>query len=93
MHGSHLIKAFSRTQSNIALSSGEAEFYSMVGASSEALGLKAMTRDYEEEISPWLYVNESAAIGVAQRTGLGKIRHLDTQTLWLQRAVKDKQIG
>jgi hypothetical protein len=27
MHGSHLIKAYSRTHSNIALSSGEAEFY------------------------------------------------------------------
>ena len=26
MHGSHLVKAYSRTQSNIALSSGEAEF-------------------------------------------------------------------
>ena len=93
MHGSHLIKAFSRTQSNIALSSGEADFYSMVGASSEALGLKATTRDYDDEISPWLYVDASAAIGVAQRTGLGKIRHLDTQTLWLQQAVRDKRIG
>ena len=27
MHGSHLLKAYSRTQSNIALSSGEAEYY------------------------------------------------------------------
>ena len=93
MHGGHLIKAYSRTQSNIALSSGEAEFYSMVGASSEALGLKAMTRDYEDELEPGLYVDASAAIGVAQKTGLGKIRHLDTQTLWLQEAVRKKRIG
>ena len=30
MNGSHLIKAYSRTQSNIALSSGEADFYALV---------------------------------------------------------------
>ena len=93
MHGSHLIKAFSRTQANIALSSGEAEFYSMVGATSEALGLRAMTDDYHDAIEPWLYVDASAAIGVAQRTGLGKIRHLETGSLWLQEAVRKKQIG
>ena len=93
MHGGHLIKAYSRTQSNIALSSGEAEFYSMVAASSEAIGLKAMTKDYDAELEPWLYVDASAAIGVAQRTGLGKIRHLDTQSLWLQEAVKKGRIG
>ena len=30
MHGSHLVKAYSRTQSNIALSSGEAEYDALV---------------------------------------------------------------
>ena len=42
MHGSHLIKAYSRTQANIALLSGEAEYYSMVKAASEGMGLSAM---------------------------------------------------
>ena len=65
----------------------------MVHATSEALGLKAMTEDYNSKIDPWLYVDASAAIGVAQRTGLGKIRHLDTGSLWLQQAVKNKKIG
>ena len=93
MNGAHLIKTYSRTQANIALSSGEAEFYSLVHATSEALGLKAMTEDYCDQVDPWLYVDASAAIGVAQRTGLGKIRHLDTGSLWLQQAVKNKKIG
>ena len=65
----------------------------MVSATSEALGLKAMLTDYNATLDPWLFVDASAAIGVAQRSGLGKIRHLDTGTLWLQQAVKDKQIG
>ena len=93
MNGTHLIKSYSKTQANIALSSGEAEFFSMVHATSEALGLKAMTEDYHSKIDPWLYVDASAAIGVAQRTGLGKIRHLDTGSLWLQQAVRNKKIG
>ena len=46
MHGLHLIKAYSSTQANIALSSGEAEYYSMVKAASEGLGLSAMASDY-----------------------------------------------
>ena len=45
MHRAHLIKAQSKTQSNIALSSGEAAFYSMVSATSEAMGLKALLQD------------------------------------------------
>ena len=34
------------TQATIALSSGEAEYYSMVKAASEALGLQAMAQDF-----------------------------------------------
>ena len=92
-HGDHLIKAYSKTQANIALSSAEAEYYSMVKAASEGLGLKAMTMDYNKPLSPWMFVDATAAIGVAQRVGLGKLRHLETQSLWLQEAVRDKRIG
>ena len=28
-----------------------------------------------------------------QRGGLGKLRHLETQSLWLQEAVRDKRVG
>ena len=52
-----------------------------------------MTGDYHDALDPWLYVDASAAIGVAQRTGLGKIRHLDTGSLWLQQAVKSGKVG
>ena len=78
MHGSHLLKAYSKTQQTIALSSGEAEFYLMVKAASEAMGLQAMAKDFGKAMAPWLYVDASAALGVAQRVGLGKVRHLET---------------
>ena len=48
MHGSHLVKAYSRTQINLALRSGEAEFYVLVATASEALGL-AMTEDFGDK--------------------------------------------
>ena len=52
-----------------------------------------MTEDYLRLLSPWMYVDATAAIGVAQRVGLDKLRHLDTQSLWLQEAVRDKRVG
>ena len=88
MHGSHLIKAYSRTQSNVALSSGEAEFYAAVSAASESLGVVAMTEDYGDKLDAYLYADASAAIGIANREGLGRVRHLDTQALWLQQALR-----
>ena len=44
-------------QANIALSSAEAEYYSMVKAASEGLGLKAMTMDYNKPLSSWMFVD------------------------------------
>ena len=93
MHGRHMLRAYSKTQSNIALASGEAEYYAMVRAASESMGLKAMVADFKREVEPWLYVDATAAMGVAQRVGLGKIRHLETQSLWLQQAVRNKRVG
>ena len=79
--GGHVLKSYSRTQSNIALSSGEAELYATVTAASEGLGLTAMARDFGMEIRSNVHVDATAATGIAERKGLGKVRHLDTQSL------------
>ena len=55
MHGSHLVKAYSQTHSNIALSPGQAEFYALVATASEALGLVAMTEDFGDKLEAYLY--------------------------------------
>ena len=93
MHGSHLVKAYSRTQSNIALSSGEAVSYGLVSTASEALGHVAMSEDFGDKIDAYLYADASAAIAVAGREGVGRIRHLDTQSLWLQQALRQRWLG
>ena len=93
MHGSHLVKSHSRTQSNIALSAWEAEFFALVATASEALGLVAMTEDFGDKTESYLYADASAAIGVANREGVGRIRHIDTQSLWLPQALWKRRLG
>ena len=39
-----------------------------------------------------LHVDANAAIGIASRRGLGKIRHIETQELWLQEHVRSGNI-
>ena len=72
-HVVHLIRSYAKTQATIALSSGEAELYATVMASSEGLGIKAMMADLGFKVTPHLFVDASAAIGICQRKGLGKV--------------------
>ena len=81
MHGKQLLKTYSRTQSTIAPSSAEAELYATVQEASEGLGMAAMAFDFGKVMVPWMCVDASAAIGIAHRKRLGKIRHLHTQSL------------
>ena len=92
MHGSHLQRAYTKTQQSIAPSSSEAEYYSIIRAVSEAMGIQAMAKDSCKELAR-LYVDATAAMGVAQRIGLGKVCHLETQSLWLQQAVPQRRLG
>ena len=65
----------------------------MVSATSDGLGAKAMGLDSGHALDVGLHVDASAAIGVAQRKGLGRTRHLDTQRLWIQDAVRSQRVS
>lgn len=82
--GEHLIKSYSKTQMLIALSSAESELYAMVRAAAEALGILSLLKDFGMDKKIRFYVDATAALGVAQRQGIGKIRHLQTNCLWIQ---------
>ena len=47
-----------------------------------------MLRDLGVDLPIRLWTDFSAAIGICSRQGLGKLRHLDTHTLWIQQAVR-----
>ena len=83
MLGRHLIKSYVGSHSAPALSSGEAEFVAQVKSGSIALGIQSLAKDLGEEVSLELGADSSAAKGVLGRLGLGKIRHLETGSLWI----------
>ena len=84
MHGKHTIKSWASTQSVIALSSGEAEYYGVVKGASVLLGALSLCKDLGVEMKGRVHTDSSAAKGMANRRGLGKTRHIDTQYLWVQ---------
>jgi hypothetical protein len=92
MIGEHTIKGWSTTQSVIALSSGEAEYYGMVRGGSIGMGIKALGKDLGVDWKVRILTDASAAHGIANRWGLGKVRHLETCQLWLQKKVADGEI-
>ena len=88
-----MIKSWSRMQTLIALSSAEAELYGLVKASSEALGCQSLCKDFGRSVQIRVYADASAALGIVHRKGLGKVRHIDTSTLWVQQAAYSKRIA
>ena len=92
MIGSHTIRTYSSTQTTVSLSSGEAEYYGLVKGAAAGLGHQAIMADYGVHLPVRCWTDSSAALGIAKRSGLGKIRHLATHTLWLQEKVRDKSI-
>ena len=84
MIGQHLIKAWSRTQNHITLSSAEAELYARVKCTAELIGIKSMMTDWGRSKSGILYADSTAALGIAKRKGAGKPRHININTLWIQ---------
>ena len=90
--GSHLIKSWSSTQADVALSSGEAEYYGTVKAGGMGLGYQSLLRDLGVDLKIRVWTDSTATIGICGRDGLGKLRHIDTQCLWLQHQVRGGRI-
>ena len=82
--GNHVLRVYSTTKCVIALSSAESEFYATTKAGMESTGMIAMLSDFGVTKKVVLEVDASAALGVIERRGIGKIRHLQTCALWLQ---------
>ena len=84
MFGEHMVKSWSSTQNLVSLSSGEAEYYGLVKAGSMALGIRGLLADLGHKVTLELKSDASAAIGIARRRGVGKVRHIEVNQLWIQ---------
>ena len=93
MLGSHAVKHWSSTQHTFALSSGESEYYALVKSASQAIGLQSMLSDIcVNSLGIEIKTDASAAIGIASRRGLGRVRHIEVAQLWIQEKVADGKL-
>ena len=76
----------------MALSSGEAELYALVKASAEGLGLLSLLADMGFKVYVRVKADASAALGVVERKGLGRLRHVHTYFLWVLTRAADKSV-
>ena len=82
--GNATLKTWSKTQSVIASSSGEAELAAMVKGCAEAMGMRSVLADFGVYTTLRVRSDATAAIGMVRREGLGKVRHLAVADLWIQ---------
>ena len=92
MNGNHLILHWSRTQQTIALSSAEAELNAMCKGGQEGLAATIMAGEVGLSINLRIRTDASAAVGVIQRQGSGRVKHLQIRQLWLQEKSRDGDI-
>jgi hypothetical protein len=90
--GENFIKSWCSTQAIVALSSGEAEFYGIVKGASVGMGIRSMMSDFGIQMTIKVNTDASAARGIACRRGLGKVRHIQVNQLWIQDRVANGDI-
>ena len=102
--GGHYLRGWSRTQQAITTSSAEAELVAMNKAAAELLGCLSMFTDFGEkdgrsgkvdEVATMFGVlcgDSSAVLAVANRRGLGKLKHIRLGELWIQEKVHSQEL-
>ncbi len=54
-----------------------------------SLGFQALLADVGIALPIRVWTDSSATLGICGRQGLGRLRHIDTQCLWIQQRVRD----
>ena len=89
-----LIYSASRGQKVISLSSAEAELRAAVSATCDGILVQLCLQFLlGYDLKMFLYIDNSAARQVLQRSGVGRIRHLSTKLLWVQAKVRDELLA
>lgn len=92
MPGDHPIKNWSSTQSVIALSTGEAELYAIIMKASSGLGVQSILHELGIHIDLCVFTDATTGKAMPSRRGLGKVRHIAVNELWIQEHVQNKTI-
>ena len=90
--GDHPVKHWASTQNVVALSTGEAESYSIIKGSSVGLGLKSLLEDLGHRAKAKVLTDATTGKSLASRRGLGNVRHIEVSELWIQEAVQKERM-
>lgn len=88
LRGSHCLGQWSRTQLNVALSSGEAELNAALKGGAELLCMRTLLTELDLPCKVLLYGDSAACSGTVHREGSGRVKHLEIKQLWLQQRIK-----
>ena len=83
---------WSKLQSNVALSSGEAELNATVKGIAEMIGIDQLTRKMDQSANMEVLLDANACKGILLRNGAKKIKHVTTKQMWVQEAVENFEI-
>ena len=88
------IYASSRTQKVVSLFSAEAELHSLVSSAADGIYMKGCLEFLlNATVDHVAYVDNAAARQLANKRGVGKIRHLSGQLLWIQNKTNDGSLS
>ena len=96
----NLVLSLCKSQTTISLSSCEAELMAMTHMTAEAIMicnlcrilLKVDSREVGETLEFIVYTDSSSAKALAQRRGVGRLKHVDLRHLWIQSCVRQKLV-
>ena len=78
-------KVWSKTQSVIATSSANSDLYGVVKGACEGLGAATLLKYLGVAgVKARMHLDATAAKGIIEGRGLNKVRHIETDVLWLQ---------
>ena len=74
MLGSHVVRTWSKNQNTVAQSSAESELLAIVKAATEALCMISLAADLGINLTARIHVDASAALGILERRGVGRVK-------------------
>jgi hypothetical protein len=83
-----LMSDFCLSQSLVATSSGEAEYYGGCAVVAEGIHLQNVLEFFDHWFAILWQTDSKVAMAVSERMGVGRIKHLEVKSLWLQEKVK-----
>ena len=87
-----LVSSLCKTQGLIALSSPEAEYYACTVGVAEAKFVQSILFDWCVTAEIEHYVDNSSAVTLGRRIGLGGMRHMETRFLWIQEELRAQRM-